>query len=145
MPSPGWSRTRRLLATAGTSEAGWRTGSSGMNATSAAGLARRIASTASLVFPAPPGPTRLTSRDVPMISLSSVSSLARPIKLDWVTGSPAVGGPSAAARASNSARARLARADMCVRPDSQRLTVANETPSCRASCSWDRPRRVRNR
>ena len=97
MPSPGWSRTRRQLATAGTSEAGWRTGSSGMNTTSAAGLPRRIASMASLVFPAPPGPTRLTSRDVSMISPSSVSSVARPMKLDWATGSPAVGGPSAAA------------------------------------------------
>ena len=67
------------------------------------------------------------------------------MKLDWATGSPAVGGPSAAARASNSARARLARADIWVRPDSQRLTVAKDTPSCRASCSWDRPSLVRSR
>jgi len=81
-----------------------------------------------------------------MIWLSSVSSAARPMKLDWATGSPAVGGPSpAAARASNSARARLARADIWVRPDSQRLTVANDTPSCRASCSWDKPSLARSR
>ena len=46
--------------------------------------------------------------------------------------------------ASNAATARLARADIRVRPDSQRFTVANDTPSSRASCSWLRPRRARS-
>ena len=129
----------------GASDCAWRTDSSGMNATDAAGSRRRIASMASRVLPAPPGPTRLTSRERPSSPASSASSRSRPMKLDWATGSPVGRWVSAVARASNSARARLARADIWVRPDSHRLTVANDTPSCRASCSWDRPRLVRNR
>ena len=60
--TPGWSCTPSVDASAGASERGSRTDSSGRNTTSAAGRLRRITSAASRVLPAPPGPTRLTSR-----------------------------------------------------------------------------------
>ncbi len=49
-------------ASAGASERGSRTDSSGRNTTSASGRLRLITSAASRVLPAPPGPIRLTSR-----------------------------------------------------------------------------------
>ena len=211
--TPGWSRTRRREATVEISDCGWRTGSSGMNTTSSAGPQRRMASTASRVLPAPPGPVKLINRESLSNSESSASSRSRPTKLvcataigpggaagpdgavgpdgaagpgaavgpgaatcpggvtgpggavgpgaatgpGGVTGPGAVVGPGGAAgsgavadprswaaiSASNSARARLARADIRVRPASHRFTVANDTPSRRASCSWLRPRLAR--
>ncbi len=158
----GWSCTRRQDATAATSEAGWRTGSSGRNAMSGPGAARRSASIASRDFPAPPGPIRVTSRALPSSSPSSASSRSRPTNLDWAAGSGPPGGmsgagaragagaapagaaatadaPPRASRSSNSVRARRAPGDIVVRPDSHRLTVAKDTPSWRASCSWLSP------
>src|ERR1700758_1763614 len=56
---------------------------------------------------------------------------------------PARLGELSASSASSSARAVSARADSWVRPDSHRLTVAKDTPSRRASCSWLSPRLLR--
>jgi hypothetical protein len=90
---------------------------------------RRIASSESRVLPTPPGPVTLISRGRPRSSTnSSASSASRPTKLECGTGSVPGGGLPAVAWASNSARARSARADIRVRPASQRLTVAKETP-----------------
>ena len=142
--TPGWSRRRRQEATAGVSDSGWRTGSSGMTTVWSGWAKRRMASRASRVLPTPPGPVMLISRDVPRSSMnSSASSVSRPTKLECGTGSER-GGPLAVARASNSASARSARGDIPVRPDSQRLTVANDTPRRCASCSWLRLRLVRS-
>ena len=95
-----------------------------------------MASTASRVFPAPPGPMRLISRESRSSAVSSASSRSRPMNADWADGSAPDRRAGAAARASSSARPRSALSDIRVRPDSHRLTVANDTPSWRASCSW---------
>ena len=142
--TPGWSRRRRQDATAEVSDSGWRTGSSGMTTVWSRSAKRRIASSASRVLPTPPGPVTLISRDRPRsAAFSSASSASRPTKLECGTGS-VPGSGLAVAWASNSARARSARADIRVRPASQRLTVAKETPRRCASCSWLRARLVRS-
>src|ERR1017187_8004960 len=56
-----------------------------MNTTSSAGYQRRMASIASRVLPAPPGPVKLISRDLPSSSESSASSCSRPTKLVGAT------------------------------------------------------------
>ena len=144
--TPGWSRSRRQAATAEVSDSGWRTGSSGMTTVWPGSAKRRMASKVSRVLPTPGGPVTLISRDCPCSSRnSSASSASRPTKLECGTGSGPGGGLPALTWASNSARARSARADIRVRPASQRLTVANETPRRRASCSWLRSRLARSR
>jgi len=85
------------------------------------------------------------SRDRPSSSHSSASSRCLPTKLDWATGSGSSCWLAAALRASKSASARTPRADIRVWPISHRLTVAKDTPSCLASCSWLRPRLERSR
>ena len=122
---------------------------------------------ASRVLPTPPGPVRLISRDRVNSPDSSASSRSRPTKLDCAIGSrPGLssacsrsgprsgsrprpgsrsrGGSRQVAAASSSAMAGRARADGRDRPDSHRFTVANDTPSWRASCSWLNPSRVRS-
>ncbi len=144
--TPGWSRRRRQDATAEVSDSGWRTGSRGMTTVWSGWAKRRIASSASRVLPTPPGPVTLISRDRPRRSVnSSPSSASRPTKLECGTGMEPVAGLLAVARASNSASARSARADIRVRPVSHRLTVAKETPRRCASCSWLRLRLARSR
>jgi len=135
---------------------GW-IASSGTNTTSApwppVAAQRRAASMARRVLPTPPGPVRLIRRDRVSSSDSVASSRSRPMKLDCAIGSrsglsPAGPGPHGGSRpvvaASSSARARLARGDGRDRPDSHRFTVANDTPSRCASCSWLNPSRVRS-
>ena len=63
--TPARSGTRRPAARSVIRDSGWRTVSSGMNATGTAGRCRPMASTASRVFPAPPGPIRVSSRSGP--------------------------------------------------------------------------------
>ena len=166
---PGRSRRpRREASTETTGRGGW-IASSGTNTTSPlwppVASQRRAASMASRVLPTPPGPVRLISRDRVNSPDSSASSRSRPTKLDCAIGSrPGLssagsgprsgsrprpgsrspGGSRQVAAASSSAMAGRARADGRDRPDSHRFTVANDTPSRRASCSWLNPSRVRS-
>ena len=70
--------------------------------------------------------------------------LRPPLGLVAPPGLPIPGGSRQVAAASSSAMAGRARADGRDRPDSHRFTVANDTPSWRASCSWLNPSRVRS-
>jgi hypothetical protein len=160
----GTSRRSRTPSRAASLEAadrgGWTARSSGTNTTSraaplpAASARRRTASTASRVLPAPPGPIKLISRDRVSKPASSASSRSRPTKLDCAMGSrtvrcsagsgPGTGGCPRLAEASSSAMAAAARADGRDRPASHRFTVANDTLSRRASCSWLSPSRARS-
>ena len=141
-----WSRAARAVA----SVRGCRICSSATKTMSASVASRRrSASAASLLLPAPPGPMSVTSRDCRTRADNSASSRSRPTKLDRAAGSasPPVSVSASSpvsALASSSASAAADRAEIWVRPDSHRLTVANETPRRRASCSWLSPRRRRS-
>ena len=88
--TPGCSRTPNAAATASGTCPGSRTGASSTSQAPSANrpATRRATSSASRVFPAPPGPVTVTSRDCSSSTASSRTGPARPTKLVRIAGKP---------------------------------------------------------
>ena len=147
--TPGWSRIPSAEATLALASAGSPTRSMprsmATNTTRRAPAGRRRrTSRIRRVFPEPPGPTREVSLLPGSSEVSAAISGSRPTNDENGTGGAPGDVRCAAVSCSRSPKRRRTAGDMPERPFSQRLTVANETPSRAASCSWVSPVRDRS-